>query len=159
MWILHFLPDSFLIYVVNVTLLVGLASFVVCFFFINPLLRWAPQLASIHGLLQLVSIVLLVAGVYFKGSYATEMEWRQRAEELQKKIDEASQLSTAANSAVQTRTVTKIKIIKEKTQANKNSIQQNAEQINKDCRLSDQAVESYNQMIQNKIDSQVNIHE
>jgi hypothetical protein len=139
MWILHFLPDSFLIYVINAICLAGAAATVFGFF-----LGWVPFINRFKLPLQLLGIALLVAGVYFKGGYSTEMEWRARVEAMQAKVKVAEAKAKKANAQVQTKVVTKIVKIHDKAAKAKTIIQQNKEVINKDCKLSDEAVSAYN---------------
>jgi hypothetical protein len=142
MWILHLLPDSFLIYVINGICVAGLVATVLGFF-----LGWVPFVGRWKLPLQLLGIALLVAGVYFIGGYSTEMEWRARVAEVEKKVAIAEAKAKKANSQVQTKIVTKIVKIKEKQQVVKERIQQNKEVINRECKLSDEAISIYNSSI------------
>ena len=142
MWLLHLLPDSFLIYVINGICVAGLVSTVIGFF-----CGWIPFVGRWKLPLQLLGIALLVAGVYFKGGYSTEMEWRARVAEVEKKVAVAEAKAKKANTQVQTKIVTKIVKIKEKQQIVKERIQQNKEVINRECKLSDEAISIYNSSI------------
>ena len=142
MWILHLLPDSFLIYVINGICIAGAVATVLGFF-----LGWVPFVGRWKLPLQLLGIALLVAGVYFKGGYSTEMEWRARVAEVEKKVAIAEAKAKKANTQVQTKIVTKIVKIKEKQQVVKDRIQQNKEVINRECKLSDEAISIYNSSI------------
>ena len=142
MWLLHLLPDSFLIYVINGICVAGLVATVLGFF-----LGWVPFVGRWKLPLQLLGIALLVAGVYFKGGYSTEMEWRARVAEVEKKVKIAEAKAKKANTQVQTKIVTKIVRIKEKQQVVKDRIQQNKAVINRECKLSDEAISIYNSSI------------
>ena len=142
MWILHLLPDSFLIWVVNITCIVGLAATVGGFF-----LGWVPFVNRYKTPLQIIGIVLLTVGVYWKGGYSTEIEWRDRVAEVEKKVKVAEAKAKKANSQVQTKIVTKIVRIKEKAQVINRRIEQNKAVINRECKLSDEAIIIYNSSI------------
>ena len=142
MWLLHLLPDSFLIYVINGICIAGIVATIGGFF-----LDWVPFVNRYKTPLQLLGIALLVAGVYFKGGYSTEMEWRARVAEVEKKVAVAEAKAKKANAQVQTKIVTKIVRIKEKQQIVKERIQQNKEVINRECKLSDEAISIYNSSI------------
>ena len=142
MWLLHLLPDSFLIYVINGICIAGAIATVLGFF-----LGWVPFVGRWKLPLQLLGIALLVGGVYFKGGYSTEMEWRARVAEVEKKVAIAEAKAKQANTQVQTKIVTKIVKIKEKQQAVKERIQQNKAVINAECKLSDEAITIYNSSI------------
>lgn len=114
MWILHLLPDEMLLGVINSILILGVILSVLGFLVLNKLLLWFPPLANFYKLLQIVGIGLLVAGVYLKGGYSTEMEWRGRVAELEKKLQAAEQRSKDVTTDIQARVITKVKVIKEK---------------------------------------------
>jgi len=142
MWLLHFLPDSFLIWVINGICIAGAVSTVLGFF-----CGWIPFVGRWKLPLQLLGIALLVAGVYFKGGYSTEMEWRERVAEVEAKVKVAEAKAAKANVVVQEKIVTKIVKIKEKAEATKENIRRNREKINAECKLSDEAIAAYNASI------------
>ena len=142
MWILHLLPDSFLIWVINSICVAGAVSTVLGFF-----CGWIPFVGRWKLPLQLLGIALLVAGVYFKGGYSTEMEWRARVAEVEAKVKVAEAKAKEANTKVQEKIVTKIVKIKEKAEATKENIRRNREKINAECKLSDEAISAYNSSI------------
>lgn len=114
MWMLSFIPDSFLLYVVNVVLIAGAVGSVLFFFLLHRLLRWFPAIAPYYLFLQIISGVLLVAGIYFKGGYSVEMEWREKVKALEDQVKIAEEKANNKNVEVQTKVVEKTKVIKEK---------------------------------------------
>ena len=112
MWMLQFIPDSFLLLVVNGILITGAVLTFLSFFIINKVLRWFPPLAGWLNVLQIVSIALLLAGVYFKGSYQTEAEWRTKVAELETKLKSAEEISKKENVKIVTKVVTKTQIVR-----------------------------------------------
>ena len=114
MWILHFLPDGFLNFVVNSILVVGFISTILTLFVINRLLIWFPAIAGYYRLIQAVSVAVFLLGVYLKGSYSTEMQWRERVAELQARVAQAEAQSTTANTVVQEKIVEKTKVVRER---------------------------------------------
>ena len=117
MWILHLLPDGFLSFIINGILVVGFIATMLTLFVINRLLLWFPAIAGYYRLLQAVSVAVFLLGVYLKGSYSTEMQWRERVAELQARVAQAEVQSTTANTVVQEKIVEKTKIIRERGQA------------------------------------------
>ena len=116
MWLLHFLPDSVLLYVVNTILLLGAIGSFLSFFVLHRILNKFPALAPYHLLIQIVSAVLLVAGIYFKGGYGVEMEWRAKVADLEKQLEVAKEESKKVNTVIETKVVTQTKLVKEKGQ-------------------------------------------
>jgi len=112
MWMLSFVPDSWLLMAVNGTLIAGVVLTFLSFFVINKILRWFPPLAGWLNLLQAISIAVLLAGVYFKGSYQTEAEWRSKVAEVETKLKAAEQTSKTENVKIVTKVVTKTQIVR-----------------------------------------------
>ena len=71
-----------------------------------------PPLANYYRIAQVVSIIILLAGVYFKGGYSTEMLWRERVAEVEAKLEEAEAKSAEVNTVIETKIVNKVKEIK-----------------------------------------------
>jgi hypothetical protein len=107
-FLLNFIPDSFLIWVVNTILLAGLLGTFSSYF-----IRFIPPLIPYAGLVKTVGIILLVAGVYLRGGYGVEMEWRNRVAEMEAKVAIAEAKSKEANVKIETVVKEKIKVVKE----------------------------------------------
>lgn len=112
MWILSFVPDSFLIWVINAILIAGIVGTVAGFF-----LKFIPFINKYSSVFQLVGVVLLVAGVYFKGSYSTEMHWRNKVDEMNAQIDKIKAESEKASKQVVYKYIERTKVVKEKNDA------------------------------------------
>jgi len=160
MWILHLLPDSYLEMLVNLILLVGVVASFLSFCVINRILRWWPSAAGVYHIAQLVSLAVLLLGVYFKGSYSTEHAWRERVAEMEQKVAAAEQRANQANTAIQTRVITKTKIVHDQVKKNHELIEDNKALINQDCKLNDAAISAYNQSVKNNmLNGDIKIHE
>ena len=109
MWILHFLPDSLILWFTNILLLVGIVLTVAGFFVHRIPVIWQYQLPF-----KVLGIALLVAGVYFRGGYATEMVWRERVTEVEAKLKLAEEQSTKENVRIDTKVVNRTKLIRER---------------------------------------------
>ena len=103
MWILHFLPESLILFATTSLLLAGIVTTTISFL---------PVLAQYRTPTQVLGIALLVAGVYFRGGYAIEQEWRERVAEMEQKVAEAQAQSQKVNETVKTRVVTKTQVIR-----------------------------------------------
>ena len=112
MWILSFIPDSFLLWVINTLLILGLLGTIAGFF-----LKFVPFINRYSTMFQIVGIVLLVAGVYFKGSYSTEMHWRNKVDEMNAQIDKIKAESSKASKQVVYKYIERTKVVKEKNDA------------------------------------------
>ena len=143
MFLLHFLPDSFIQFLIDCVLLAGAGLTV----FGITLARFVPYVRNIRKLLTFIGVVLLIAGAYWKGGYGVEMEWRAKVEEMKAKVAAAEAKAKHANTQVQTKIVTKIVKIHDKANTAKETIRRNRDTINKECKLSDEAISAYNYSI------------
>jgi hypothetical protein len=112
MWILSFIPDSFLIWVINTIVVAGAVATIAGFFLkrIPFIDRWATPI-------QIIGVVLLVAGVYFKGGYSTEVAWRIKVDKMTAQIDRIKTDSNKASKKVVYKYIERTKIVKEKSNA------------------------------------------
>lgn len=97
MWLLHFLPDSFIQFIVHTILLAGVIGVFLSFFVVNKILMAVPMLSRYVNVAQLVSAALLISGVYFEGGYSAEMQWRERVREVEAKVAAAEQEAKVIN--------------------------------------------------------------
>lgn len=116
MWLLHLLPDSILEFIVNAVLLLGLILTLLSFFVLNRLLRLIPGLASYHTLIQVISVIILAAGLYFKGGYVTEMMWREEVKKVQEELDRAKNKAAEVVVQIEEKVVFKDRIVKERAE-------------------------------------------
>jgi len=145
MWFLmSFIPDAFLAWVVNTILITGAVGFAASFFF-GFVLRYLPSLAPYRMIIQIVSIVLLVAGVYFKGGYGVEMSWRERVRELEEKIKIAEAKSVQANEDLEKVRKEKVKVIRDTKVVVQEKIVKVAEKLDSECKVDPQAVKILNE--------------
>lgn len=146
MWILHFLPDSFLALVVHIILLLGIAGILLGFYLKNiiGILRY-------HIPIKILSILLIIFGVYFEGSYTTEMSWREKVVEVEAKVKEAEAKSQQVNVVIQEKIVEKIKVIKQRVVVNHDVIRTHREVIDAECKIPDIAFKIYNTSIENGV--------
>ena len=111
MWLLHFFPDTFLQFVVNTVLITGIVGTVLFCFLLDKILQFFPPVAAYYKALQIGSVVVLLAGVYFKGGYATEMLWREKVKEVEAKLAAAEAESKKENVKIVERVVKKTEVI------------------------------------------------
>ena len=150
MWILHFLPDSFIQFIVHAILIAGLVGSFLSFFVINKLLRWFPPLSNYITLAQIASAVLLVAGVYFEGGYSTEMQWRERVREMEAKVAKAEAESKEANAALEKKSAEKVNAIKQRGQVVYQYIDREVSKYDKTCVIPKEVVRAHNAAAKNE---------
>jgi hypothetical protein len=146
---LSFVPDSFLYWAVNAVLVAGAIGTFFTFFILHRLVRWFPAIAPYHLILQIISIVLLVAGVYFKGGYGVEMEWREKLRAAEERIKIAEQESKEANERVVIEYRDRVKVVKENVIVYRDRIKEVEKVINQECRVAPEAIDIHNAAAKN----------
>jgi hypothetical protein len=144
MWLLHFLPDSLLAFIVNAVLVLGILGTILTFFVINPLLRWFPPLSKYVTMAQVVSLLVLTAGVYFKGGYSAEMQWRERVAEMEAKVAQAEAESKDANAKLDKKSADRVKVIQGKQIVVKQYIDREVAKYNDKCEIPKAFIDAHN---------------
>lgn len=143
MFLLNFIPDAFLLWVVNTILLAGIIGTVVAFFF-GFFVRYLPWIIPYRMLLQVVALVLLIAGVYFKGGVGVETEWRSRVAEMEAKVAKAEAESKTVNQNIKEKIVEKIRYVKERETVIQEKIVNVTVKIDSQCKVAPEAIEILN---------------
>jgi preprotein translocase subunit SecF len=149
MWMLSFISDDILLYVINSILILGAVLSFLSFFVLHRLVRWFPWITPYHLLLQIVSAVLLVTGIYFKGGYSVEVEWREKVRQAEERVKIAEELSKEANVQIKTRIVEKVKVVKDVQVVIQDRIVEKEKLINSECKVSPEAVGIINDAAKN----------
>jgi hypothetical protein len=139
MWLLHFIPDSLIVMDINFILLGGIGLTVGSLF-----MGFIPFIKLYKFPIEAIGIALLVVGAYLKGGFGTGAEMREQVKALEAKIAIAEEKSKTANAQVQTKIITKIVKIQDKANTAKESLRRNKDTINAECKLTDDAINSYN---------------
>jgi len=141
-WLLQLLPGSVLYIIIHVAIAVGVVGLLVASF-----LKLIPFINIYRIWIQLICVTLLVGGIYCKGAYEVEMNWRQRVAELEKQVQESELRAEKINTKIVTRIRTKIQqhtVYRDRVQT---EIQEKKVYIDQDCKLNPTAVELYNRAV------------
>ena len=150
MWMLSFVPDSLLLYIVNAILIAGAIGTFFTFFILHRVVRWIPAIAPYHLILQIISIVLLIGGVYFKGGYGVEMEWREKLRIAQEKAAAAEAQAKELNTKLDAEIKKKQKVIVENRVVYQERIKEVEKIIDAKCEVATEAVDIHNAAAKNK---------
>ena len=137
---MHLLPESFLIFIINALLVVGLIGMVIGF--IGGKIPFVKTYATI---IKIVSIVLFCVGLYWKGGYSVEQEWRQRVAELEEKIKDAEEKSRQTNVIIETKYRDRVKTITETRERVVEKIKEREKVINAKCELDPSVISILNE--------------
>lgn len=139
MWLLHLLPDSFILFIVYLVMTAGGVLTALSY-----LIKWIPGISTYKLPMRIGGILLLISGVYFYGGYSTEMIWRERVAEMEAKVAEAEQKSAKVNTVVEEKIVYKTKVIKQQETVYRDRIKEVAVQIDAKCDVDPTAIDILN---------------
>lgn len=148
MFLLSFIPDALIQLVVNGVLIAGIIGCVVSFFF-GFFVRWMPWIIPYRMLLQIVGLVLLIVGVYFKGGVGVEMEWRERVQKAQAAVKLAEEKAKEANVALEAEKKKKQQVITQNKVVIQEKIVTKEKIIDAECKVSKDAIEILNEAAKN----------
>ena len=146
---LAWVPDSYLLLAVHAVLVAGAISTFLSFFLLHRIVRWFPMLAPWHLLLQIISIALLVGGVYFKGGYDTEASWRAKVKEAEDKVAVVEEASKELNNRLEEERKKKQKVKVEYYNTVKTEIKEVEKIIDAKCELDPKVIELHNKAATN----------
>ena len=109
MWILHLLPDSWLINAIFILMSVGVLAIIGSY-----VLKLFPLVGKYATIIQILGILILSTSAYMIGGYGVEYEWRQKAAELEKKINEGKVESAKVNTEIVEKVIVQKQIVKQK---------------------------------------------
>jgi hypothetical protein len=141
-WLLQLLPDSVLYIIIHACIAVGVVGLLVASF-----LKLIPFINIYRIWIQLICVVLLAGGIYWKGAYEVEMTWRRRVAELEKQVQVAEARSQKINTKIVTRIRTKIQKHTVYRDRLRTEIQEKKVFVDRDCKLNPTAVELYNRAV------------
>lgn len=105
MWILSILSEA----AIHTIFGLGILGIIVGF-----VLGFIPFVKPYKLAIQVVSILLLVFGVYLEGGLADQKEWELKVAEMKAKLAEAETKSSEKNVEIQEKIVEKTKVVREK---------------------------------------------
>lgn len=105
MWLLTFFPY----WIFDLALLIGILGLAASYF-----IKFVPLINTYRLPLQLASLALTVAAVWFQGGIANDQQWEAKVQELQKQVLEAEAKSAVTNTEIVTKTVKQIQIVRER---------------------------------------------
>jgi len=146
-WMLSLIPDSIFIWITYFLFGLGVALYVA-----SKLVTWIPMITQYKLPFELVGVILLVIGSYLFGGYGTEMSWRARVAELEAKVKAAEEKSQQVNTVIETKVVTKIKVVKENVYVNREIIKEVAgKQLDASCSLPKSTISLHDSASRNEV--------
>lgn len=147
---LSFVSDGLLLYIVNAILIAGAIGTFFTFFILHKVVRWMPAIAPYHLILQIVSIVMLVAGVYLKGGYGVEMEWREKLRIAEERAKAAEEQAKVVNEKIVTVYKDRVKVVTETKVVIQEKLKEVEKVIDAKCEVVPEAVDIHNSAAKNR---------
>jgi hypothetical protein len=135
MWILEWLPD----FVFHLIVIAGVLGLLAAQFF-----TFLPFVSQYTTPIRIVSVILLVVGIWFEGGISNEAKWQARVTELQMKVAEAEKQSAKQNTVIVEKIVTKTQVIKEKGENVIKYIDRELVKYDNQCVIPDEFVKAHN---------------
>jgi hypothetical protein len=123
----------------------GLIGILASFF-----IKFIPFINIYRTPIQIISIIVFCSGIYWYGGYTTEMLWRDEVAKLEEQVKEAEKKSNKVNKVIQKVYVDRVKIVKQDVVVIQEKIREVSNVIDKDCKVSPEAVNLLNQAARRK---------
>ena len=145
MWLLHLLPTSLILWIVNIAMIAGAIGILASFF-----IKFIPFINIYRTPIQIVSIIVFCSGIYWYGGYTTEMMWRDQVAQMEAKVAESEVKSKKVNRVIQKVYVDRVKVVKQDVVVIQEKIREISNTIDKDCKITPEAIDLLNQAARRK---------
>ena len=120
--------------------MVGVVATVAGLFAHRIPLVWRYQLPF-----RVLGIALLALGIFFRGGYAVEMDWRERVAEVEAKVAQAEQQAKEANRKLDKKSQEKVKVIQGRQVIVKQYIDREVTKYDNQCVVPPSFVNAHNE--------------
>ena len=145
MWMLSFIPDAWLHLAVLGVLALGALIYILSYFTV-----FIPPLIPAKEFIRILGTLVIVAGVFFYGSYDTEMSWRDKVAEVEVKVAKAEAASKQANSKLESKANNRVQVIREQGLIVKQYIDREVVKYDDSCKIPDVVVRAHNAAARNE---------
>ena len=114
-------------------------------------LKFIPFISQYLFPIQVIYSILLVFSIYMEGAISNNHQWEARVAELKTQIAKAESESAEANVRLKDALNAINTTILAAQATTRKSIEQNATNINKECRINDISLQLYNQAVRGNI--------
>lgn len=143
-WLLSFLPTSFVGLIIHLITLAGLAGLLVAFF-MNAL----PLAGLQRNILKIISLILLIVGIFYEGVLYNQKVWEEKVAVLEEKLKLAEEKAKNNNKEIKIKYVTKVKRVKETQYVVQEKIKEVEKVIDAKCEITPESVNILNEAARN----------
>jgi hypothetical protein len=145
MWMLSFVPDAWLILAVYGILAAGMVLYTFSYF-----TAFVPALIPFKEPVRILGTVLVIAGVFFYGSYDTEETWRGRVAEAEAQVARTEAASKKANDKIEARSQERVRMIYKNATVVRQYIDREVVRYDDSCKIPDVVVNAHNAAARNE---------
>lgn len=113
-------------------------------------LKIVPVVRTYALPIQIVGLIMTLAGVYWMGGAAVEREWQARVKEVEARLAVAEAKSAKANTRIVTKVVEKKVIIKDRAASRTKYIEQEIVKYDAKCEIPAEAMNVLNAAVKNE---------
>ena len=146
MFLLSFVPDALLQLAVLAILGCGVGVYVFSFF-----LNFYPPALPYREPIRILGTLLAVCGIYFYGSYSTEMSWRNKVTELEEQVKVSEVKSKSANTKIKIVYKDRVKVVKETQVVIQERIKEVEKRIDAQCTVDTEVINILNDAAKRKV--------
>lgn len=152
MWLLYFIPDTWVQFFIHAITLLGLVLYFASGFIYTLTNRWLPTVPQAALVIKVTGGIMLLAGIYFQGGHNEEMSWRLKVAEMQTKVAKAEAQSNEVTIKLIEAQSQKEDLLRQLNTKISIRIQQNKNAINQTCRLDPTVVQLYNEIVRGQVE-------
>jgi len=141
-WLINILPDWIFYFILCLGILGVIASIVLTF---------VPFIQKYRILIQVVSILLLVMGVWYAGAISNNNAWEQKVAELELKIAQSEKVSAELNLLLIESLVENQKQTTEMNIINKKYLESIRIKVDQQCKIESEVINLHNSAAKNQI--------
>jgi membrane-bound ClpP family serine protease len=145
MFLFSWLPNSLLSPIVHGILLLGIIGLIVGLFSSR-----IPFVSTKGTLIKIVSIFVLIIGIFLEGVLYSEINWRQKAESYKKQIAELEVKSKQVNTKIVEKIVVKKEIVEVVREKNVEKIKVISDDLNSQCIINENVIKILNSSAKNE---------
>lgn len=134
MWIINWLPETFIHIIFLIGVLGTIAGFV---------LGFLPFVGKYKVPIQIISLLLLSLGIYLEGGLSEKAKWELRVKEMQAKVAEAQAKAAETNVQIVERIVTEKEYIRLKGQKVVEYIDREVKVFDSNCTVPEVAIKAH----------------
>jgi len=141
MWIINWLPETF----IHIIFLMGMLGTIMGF-----VLGFIPFVGKYKLPIQIISLLLLSLGIYLEGGLAEKQRWESKVKDMEVKIAKAEAAAAKVNIEIVEKVIKETQVIKEKGQKVIEYIDREVKVYDDKCTIPEVAILAHNMAAENK---------